>query len=190
MVAIDTSTPADLERQAIHERIEIVPYDRRWRAEFAAECERLTRGFPATFSRIEHVGSTAVAGLPAKPVIDIVAIVASMGVADAILPRLVEAGYSFSAEFNERLGDSRWLMKHANGRRTHHLHLVLAESMHWTGKIRFRDLLRSDAALAARYAALKKELAAKYAQDRDAYTEAKTLFVNEALASAGNGQAS
>ena len=171
----------DLSKQAVYQSVEIVPYDSGWPAEYETERNRLLQLFPETFIAIEHVGSTAVAGLLAKPVIDIIAVVPSMNVADDVTLRLVAFGYLFSADFNEKLGDSRWLMKHSQGRRTHHLHLVLPGSEHWTNKIRFRDLLRASPALANRYVALKRNLAQKYPEDREAYTEAKACFVSDAL---------
>jgi len=86
---------------------------------------------PANNLQIEHVGSTAVPGLPAKPVVDLMATVDSMALADRLIPRLLENGYVTSAEFNATLGDRRWLMRHADGHRTHHLHLVLPDSSAW-----------------------------------------------------------
>jgi GrpB-like predicted nucleotidyltransferase (UPF0157 family) len=176
----------DLATQAIYQSVEIVPYEVNWPAEYEAERDKLLQLFPTTFSAIEHVGSTAVTGMAAKPIIDILAVVPSMEVADKVMTRLTECGYLFSADFNAQLGDSRWLMKHANGRRTHHLHLVLPGSKHWLDKIRFRDLLRADPSLARKYVALKKDLAQKHSADREAYTEAKADFVSDALASLAN----
>lgn len=176
----------DLATQAIYQSVEIVPYEVNWSAEYEAERDKLLQLFPTTFSAIEHVGSTAVTGMAAKPIIDILAVVPSMEVADKVMTRLTQCGYLFSADFNAQLGDSRWLMKHANGRRTHHLHLVLPGSKHWLDKIRFRDLLRADPSWARKYVALKKDLAQKHSADREAYTEAKTDFVSDALASLAN----
>lgn len=169
-------------QRAIYETVEIVPYDPRWPVEYGVERDRLLRMFPAAFSGIEHVGSTAVPGLAAKPIIDLIVAVPSMEVADVVMHSLVDIGYLFSADFNIKLGDSRWMMKHSNGRRTHHLHMVLPGSSNWLDKIRFRDLLRADAGLAAKYLSLKKDLAQRYSQDREAYTEAKADFVRNALA--------
>jgi GrpB-like predicted nucleotidyltransferase (UPF0157 family) len=176
----------DLAAQAIYQSVEIVPYEINWAVEYEAERDTLLQLFPTTFSAIEHVGSTAVIGMAAKPIIDILAVVPSMDVADKVMIRLTECGYLFSAEFNAQLGDSRWLMKHANGRRTHHLHLVLPGSKHWVDKIQFRDLLRADPSWAHKYVALKKDLAQKHSADREAYTEAKADFVTHALVSLAN----
>jgi len=79
--------------------------------------------------------------------------------------------------FNAMLPDRRWFMRSANGRRTHHLHLVAYGSESWKVHLRFRDVLRSNAALAQRYAELKLQLAAEFGRDREGYTNAKSEFV-------------
>ena len=163
-------------QQAIHEPVEIAPYDSSWPEQFELEKSRLVLLFPELIE-IQHIGSTAVPGLSAKPIIDLMAIVASMPVTDELLPKLCENGYVTSAEFNATLDDRRWLMRHAGGRRTHHLHLVLPNSEHWSSTIGFRDRLRADAQLAAEYAALKKMLSSTMGSDREAYTAAKSRFI-------------
>jgi GrpB-like predicted nucleotidyltransferase (UPF0157 family) len=165
---------------AIHEDVALQAYDARWPALFIAERDRLFALFPARFIAIEHIGSTAVPGLAAKPVIDILAGVASMAAAGALSSPLCANGYTTSAEFNAALTDRQWFMRWANGHRTHHLHLVVHGGPVWAQRLRFRDALRTDPALAARYAALKAGLAAAYPADREAYTEAKAAFVHAA----------
>jgi GrpB-like predicted nucleotidyltransferase (UPF0157 family) len=162
---------------AIHEEVALRAYDPRWPALFEAERERLLSLFPDDFIAVEHIGSTAVPGMAAKPVIDILAGVASMDAAKALVAPLCTQGYAASAEFNASLVDRQWLMRWAGGHRTHHLHLVVHGGEVWVQRLRFRDALRADAALAARYAALKTELAARYPNDREAYTEGKAAFV-------------
>jgi GrpB-like predicted nucleotidyltransferase (UPF0157 family) len=169
--------------RAIHEPVAIVPYDPAWPSRFEAERARLSALFPSLY--IEHIGSTAVPGLPAKPVIDCMAAVPSMAVADQLVDLLCANGYTTSASYNQSLGDRRWLMRHSEGRRTHHLHLVLPDSVHLTECLRFRDALRSDAELARRYAELKYSLARDFGTDREAYTAAKTTFVAAALQAVG-----
>lgn len=170
---------------AIHEEIRLAPYDDRWPLQFADERERLRTRF-AHVSKIEHVGSTAVPGLQAKPIIDILAGVESMAVADRLFEPLLAHGYTTSREFNATLADRRWFMRSANGRRTHHLHVVVAGDPTWTQWLRFRDVLRADGVLAQQYGALKAELAAKYRHDREAYTHAKSEFVAAAIAAHGD----
>jgi GrpB-like predicted nucleotidyltransferase (UPF0157 family) len=168
-------------RRAINEKVEIVDFDPSWAATFAEESRRLRSLFPGAFFRIEHVGSTAVPELPAKPIVDLIAAIESMEAADALLPSLCANGYATSAEFNATLVDRRWLMRHTNGRRTHHLHLVLRDGKDWIEKLAFRDLLRTEPALRADYAALKRELAASFGANRDGYTDAKGDFIRAAL---------
>jgi GrpB-like predicted nucleotidyltransferase (UPF0157 family) len=175
---------ADLERQAIHESLRIMPYRNEWPKQFRAERERLIALAPELLA-VEHIGSTAVPGLPAKPIIDIMAAIASMELADKIVNRLCANGYVTSADFNRSLGDRRWLMRHAGGHRTHHLHLVLRDSQHWLECIRFRDALRQDGELAARYADLKQRLASQFGNDRDGYGHAKAAFIASAISGAG-----
>jgi GrpB-like predicted nucleotidyltransferase (UPF0157 family) len=165
-----------LER-AIHEEVALVPYDPRWPSLFEAERKRLIRLFPTQFLDIQHFGSTAIPGMPAKPIIDLLAGVESMAVADSLVEALLNSAYTTSAEFNATLVDRRWFMRWANGRRTHHLHTVVLGGTEWRRRLRFRDMLRSDTELAHRYALLKKELAAQHSVDREAYTRAKCEFV-------------
>lgn len=167
--------------RAIAEEISLVPYDPQWAAQFAAERNRLLALLPNRFAAIEHIGSTAVAGLSAKPIIDSMAGVPSMGDADTLLQLLCAHGYETSAEFNATLEGERRLMRHALGRRTHHLHLVVFGGSRWAQRLQFRDRLRADPAAAARYQSLKQDLAIRYRQDREAYTQAKTVFIGEIL---------
>jgi GrpB-like predicted nucleotidyltransferase (UPF0157 family) len=165
-----------LER-AIHEEVALVPYDPRWPSLFEAERERLVRLVPPHFLDLQHFGSTAIPGMLAKPIIDLLAGVESMAVADSLVEPLLNSGYTTSAEFNATLIDRRWFMRWANGRRTHHLHMVVHGGTEWRRRLRFRDMLRTDTELAHRYAVLKKELAAQHSVDREAYTIAKSEFV-------------
>lgn len=128
---------------------------------------------------IEHVGSTAVPGLAAKPVIDVMVGVESLDASRAALPLLEALGYTYAPY---RADVMHWLCKPSFAHRTHHLHLVPFESALWRDRLAFRDALRADAALARRYEALKRELAAKFRDDREAYTEGKTPFVEAVLA--------
>jgi len=170
-------TESESLEQAIHEEVALVPYDPRWPSLFEAERARLVRLLPTQFLDVQHFGSTAIPGMPAKPIIDLLAGVESMAVADSLVEQLLNSGYTTSAEFNATLLDRRWFMRWSNGRRTHHLHIVVFGGDEWRRRLRFRDMLRIDAELAHRYAFLKKELAAQHGIDREAYTRAKSEFV-------------
>ncbi|KAA0011891.1 GrpB family protein [Billgrantia pellis] len=174
-------TEAESLRLAVHERIELVDYDTTWPMHFDIERERLYERFPDSLIDVQHIGSTAVPGMPAKPIIDLMAGVASMAVADALFDTLLGFGYVTSVEFNANLTDRRWFMRHAHGRRTHHLHVVVHSGAVWHQRLAFRDALRTVPALAERYAALKRELASCHREDREAYTQAKGTFVRSVI---------
>jgi GrpB-like predicted nucleotidyltransferase (UPF0157 family) len=167
------------------EDILIVPYDAAWPERFAVEAVALRAMLPpGLVTRIEHFGSTAVPRLDAKPIIDILVGVRSLAEAksDSIGP-LEAAGYSY---WRANPDPNRlFLVKGLppNGPRTHHLHLVEAESEMW-GRLLFRDYLREHNDEAARYAVLKRDLAARFSGDREAYTHGKTDYVTAVLAQA------
>jgi GrpB-like predicted nucleotidyltransferase (UPF0157 family) len=171
---------------AIHEPIVLRPYDPRWPGCFEEERARLRAGLPCLID-VQHIGSTAVPGLVAKPIIDLLAGVASMDLARTLIEPVLRLGYTTSRAFNDTLVDRLWFMRAAAGRRTHHLHLVVYGSPTWHAHLAFRDALRGDPALAARYAALKVELAERWRDDREAYTDEKDQFVREVLASVRSG---
>ena len=156
--------------------IAIVAYDPSWPACYIAERERLARLLPGVC--IHHIGSTAVPGLAAKPIVDMIALVSDLGA--NITAAEQQAGYRLPARFNVGLVHRRFLCYPTTVYRTHHLHLVdQREDMERC--IRFRDTLRADPKLAAEYAALKRALAARFREDREGYTEGKSRFIEEAL---------
>ena len=171
-------TDADSLHAAINEEVALQTYDSRWPDRFVAERDRLLALFPLVFVDIEHIGSTAVPGLVAKPIVDLLAGVESMAMAKSLTEPLCESGYATSVEFNATLTDRQWFMRWADGHRTHHLHIVVHGGPVWARHLQFRDALRASPVFAARYAALKAELAVRHPTDREAYTSAKTAFVN------------
>jgi GrpB-like predicted nucleotidyltransferase (UPF0157 family) len=175
--------PSALEQRAISEPVRLVAYDASWAELFRTERTRLI-GLFAQFREIEHIGSTAVPGMPAKPIVDMLAGVDSMSVADVLFDPILQAGYTTSRAFNDMLPDRRWFMLAEAGRRTHHLHVVVWGSPTWLKHLRFRDRLRSNVELAQEYAQLKARLAVQFEHDREAYTDAKSEFVAAVLAGA------
>jgi GrpB-like predicted nucleotidyltransferase (UPF0157 family) len=166
---------------AIHEEVRLQPYDSLWPSKFSTERQRLASLLPSAFVEIEHIGSTAVPGMPAKPVIDLLAGVESMAVAKSIAESICASGYTTSTEFNKTLVGRMWFMRWAEGHRTHHLHVVVQDGDVWREHLAFRDALRSSPSVAARYAALKNQLAARHSTDREAYTNAKAEFIHSTL---------
>jgi GrpB-like predicted nucleotidyltransferase (UPF0157 family) len=162
------------------ERVVVRPYDGRWPRAFADEEARLRALVGALARAIEHVGSTAVAGLAAKPVLDVAIAYADRSALAAMRALLAQAGYEDRGDQGERGGVV--VVKGPPACRTHHLHLVAAESAQWRSYLAFRDALRRDPSLRSRYAALKEELAARFPDDRVAYTDGKDEFVASTLA--------
>src|SRR5688500_8080377 len=163
------------------EPISLVPYDEAWPGQFEEERVRLVRVLsPWLEGPIEHIGSTAVPGLTAKPVIDIMAGVRDLPSSLDARAALVPLDYVY---FPYRPDVMHWFCKPSPARRTHHLHLVPVQSALWAERLVFRDCLRSSPAAAAEYAALKTSLAAQYRLDREAYTNAKGAFVRAVLES-------
>lgn len=154
-------------------------YDSGWSAQFEEEKEHLmVVSGKWLYGSIEHVGSTAIPGMLAKPVIDVMFGVKSLDESRYAIDALVDSGYEY---WPYKTDVMHWLCKPADAFRTHHLHLIPFESTLWQERIRFRDLLRSSNSLATEYAKLKRELAAAYKEDRETYTEKKWPFIQKVL---------
>jgi len=160
--------------------IHLVAYDSEWARLFREERAALQRVLgPWLTGPIEHIGSTAVPDLVAKPVIDIMAAVGSLEESKNALAAVQGFGYVYAPY---RTDVMHWFCKPRLSFRTHHLHLVPYRSELWVARIAFRDRLREDAAVAAEYADLKRQLAACFEHDREAYTDAKSGFVARIVA--------
>lgn len=163
--------------------IQIVAYDPSWPGAFAAERRVLQLVLqPWLAGEIEHVGSTAVPGLAAKPVLDLMAPVHSLARSHDAIAAVAAAGYLYHPYQGDRM---HWFCKPSPEHRTHHLHLVQRDSALWAERLAFRDALRRDASLASAYGQLKRQLAAQLGPDREAYTEAKGPFIQAVLAARG-----
>lgn len=159
--------------------IVVVPYDPRWPDEFERESVLLRDLLaPWIVGSIEHVGSTSVVGLAAKPVIDVMVGVESLRASEPAKAVLIENGYQY-AEYKTDI--MHWFCKPSAAFRTHHLHLIPYQSPLWSERLAFRDSLRRDVAVRREYEALKFELAQKYEFDREAYTDAKGPFIARVL---------
>ena len=159
--------------------VEIVPHDDAWPAKFDAERSLLEVTLaPWLAGPIEHIGSTAVQGLAAKPVIDIMAAVHSLEASRPAIVAVAQLGYVY---FPDKANEMHWFCKPSPSLRTHHLHLGPIASPLWAQRLRFRDALRHNGALAAEYAERKLQLAHQFPLDREAYTDGKTAFIRRVL---------
>ncbi len=163
----------------VDEPVRIVAYDARWPERFERERLALEDAIGEwTVGAIHHVGSTAVPGLDAKPVIDILVGIESLQAGRVCFEPLAKLDYLYASY---RPQEMHWFCKPHPSRRTHHLHLVPAGSTLYEEELAFRDHLRADHQAAHQYAALKREFAARFPDDREAYTNAKATFIRAAL---------
>ena len=163
------------------ETVEIVPYNPAWPQQFLDERARLLERFPDLMRRVEHVGSTAVPGLSAKPIVDMLIEVTSLDeTVTHIVPALEADGYEYL--WRPTSGDDippfyAWFIKrNREGQRTHHIHMVERDFPQWEALL-FRDHLIANPSTARQYVELKQRLAAEYRNDREAYTDGKGEFV-------------
>ena len=165
--------------------VSIAQYDPAWLAGFDAESGRVAAVLePWLAAPVEHIGSTSVPGLAAKPIVDMLAPVRSLSQAqDAVAP-LQADGWVFWPEDpcrHYRL----WFLRPSPAARTHHLHVIEHGHPHARALIAFRDALRADSGLRAEYAGLKRQLAREHRGNRNAYTNAKAGFVARVVSAAG-----
>ncbi|MDP2668772.1 MAG: GrpB family protein [bacterium] len=163
------------------EKISIVPYNPSWPTLFEQESKQIRELFSGDCD-IEHIGSTSVHGLDAKPVIDIM-----LGFENLSAPRIIERmesiGYKHWKEDafqHVRLMFTKWSEDMI--KRLINVHATVKGGEFWNEQLQFRNKLREDQVLIREYAGLKKDLARKYESDPDAYTAAKTEFVKKVLA--------
>ena len=155
----------------------LVPYDEAWPALFDQERALIERALGSWAQGIEHVGSTAVPGLAAKPILDIMVGVGSLRGAEQYLQPLEQLGYECRGE----AGVPGRLFLRKGDPRSHHLHVTESESEFWERHLSFRNYLRAHPETAREYARLKHYLAERFRTDRTAYTEAKTAFISEVV---------
>ncbi len=161
--------------------IEVVDYDPEWPVVFEWLRDRAGGALRGLTHTIEHIGSTSVPGLAAKPVIDLVVIVSPGDVTTAIA-RLVSIGYGHQGNLGV---EGRDAFEGLPDDPPHHLYLSPIAGEELRAQLAFRDRLRADADLAARYAMLMRALAVRFRNDRMGYTDAKTEFVVEASRAGG-----
>lgn len=167
-------------------KIIIEPYNSQWPSLFEQEKTALAIILkPWLIGSIEHVGSTSVPQLRAKPIIDIMVGVQGLESSKPAIENLQAAGYCY---YPYKIDVMHWFCKPSPQHRTHHLHLVPFRSLLWHERIKFRDILRSNDLIAREYAQLKESLAFENSEDREAYTQAKGPFIQAVLKEYGSSQ--
>jgi GrpB-like predicted nucleotidyltransferase (UPF0157 family) len=162
--------------------VEVVDYDHSWPARYAEERDRVAAAIGAAALAIEHVGGTAVPGLPAKPVIDLMVGVGDIERAGPAVAGLINLGYEYVPEFESELPDRRYFRRGAP--ESHHVHMVSVSSDFFQEHLLFRDWLREHPQAADEYGKLKRGLASRHRLDRDAYRAGKLPFIDTVVAAA------
>jgi GrpB-like predicted nucleotidyltransferase (UPF0157 family) len=163
--------------------IGIVEYDPRWPDLFEEEKARLRSAAGTLLAAIEHIGSTAVPGLAANPIIDIMGGVRDLGEVTRYVAALEGLGYEYVPQYEAFIPERRYFRKPTTGHspRTHHLHVVELPSDFWRRHLLFRDYLRTHPLALREYADLKRRLASVYGDDGGGYTDAKRPFIESIL---------
>jgi GrpB-like predicted nucleotidyltransferase (UPF0157 family) len=160
-------------------KVTVVEYRPEWRKMFEDEKRILQTALGDVPAQIEHIGSTAVAGLAAKPIIDLMVGLKDFSIADNVVPKIEALGYEYIQKYEAVMPFRRFFIKEQDGIRTHQIHMVGIGGEFWERHILFRDYLRQNPSIAEQYASLKKELAVREWEDVNEYADAKTEFIKE-----------
>jgi GrpB-like predicted nucleotidyltransferase (UPF0157 family) len=183
-------------------RIPVIAYDPAWPELFSAEAERIHAALQGWHPAIEHIGSTAVPGLTAKPTLDMLIGLPDPADLDPAVFPLIGLGYIYVRTYEQIMPERRYLIRVENPHQedlpvivdaevnnpdrrafahTHHIHMVALDSDFWQQHLKFRDHLRTHAADRAAYADLKLQLSAQDWPDGNAYNQAKAPLIAEIL---------
>lgn len=161
----------------------VVPHDQSWKKAFADEAATIKGAFRNTPAQIHHIGSTAIPGILAKPIIDLLGIVCNLADADAKVGSLKSLGYEAMGAYG--IEGRRYFRKmDGNGTRTHHLHIFEEGSLHIERHLAFRDYLIAHPDLADKYSCLKERLTSGENPSWDRYLNGKDPFVSRVEAQA------
>lgn len=164
--------------------VTIAPYDPLWPDYFAKEKQLLLATLGDKLIAVEHIGSTAVPGLAAKPIIDMVAAIASFNELAFFIEHLQKLGYEYMPD--RMFASRKFFPKGPRTHRTHHINLVIKDDPEqWEAAILFRDYLKQNNTARDQYAQLKQALAKAHPNNRAAYTAAKNDFIQQCLRECG-----
>ena len=161
----------------------LLEYQDSWPQQFLQVSEQLRALLPLPAAVLEHIGSTSVPGLCAKPVLDIALGVGTLREAEAATPAFASAGFTYRPEYETAIPDRRYFVKPENTSLRVHLHAVVLGGLLWQQHLHFRDQLRGELRLREDYSALKHQLAVVHAGSKAAYTEGKAPFIRQVLSS-------
>ena len=161
--------------------VKLVEYDPKWKDLYEKEKKLILESIDDVVIDIQHIGSTAIPGMQAKPIIDIMIGLKSIALKKKYENKLNDLGYEFegwNTEESTNIIYRNFFKKIKNNYRTHHLHLFIVNSEIWNKHINFRDYLIDNKETASEYVSLKYELMRKFPKDRKNYTDAKSKFIN------------
>ena len=161
----------------------VAPYSEEWPLHFAEVHSELLHAFTPSQIAVEHIGSTSVPGLSAKPVIDVLVGADSIHSIEQKIDVLERIGYKYVAKYEDAFPMRRYFVRAADGSSRVNLHAVVLGSPFWVEHIAFRDALRSNPSLVSQYQELKGQLAVTFKDDRTSYTEGKATFIQAVIAS-------
>ncbi len=164
--------------------VKLENYNEKWKDIFEEESKLISSKINKFLIGIQHIGSTAIPGIAAKPIIDIAVAIDSLSNVEKIIKLLHELGFQYRGE--QGIPGRHLFVKGDEENRTHHLHVVENDHHEWKTHILFRDYLKSNSKVAKEYSNLKIELAKKYEFDREKYTEGKSEFIQKIIEKAGS----
>ena len=170
--------------------VRVVPYSEAWPGDFAAIRTELLAAFNDDTILIEHIGSTSVPGLCAKPVIDVLVGALSLKDIEVAIPRLAAAQYEYVSKYEVQLPMRRYFVRQESHSLRVHVHAVVKGSKIWNEHLAFRQALRANIGTRDAYAQLKFALAQVHESDKAAYTAAKAPFITRILKSPASAVAS
>lgn len=159
--------------------VELQEYTNKWHKLYQIEEQTLKNLIKEYLTDIQHIGSTSVEGLKAKPIIDIIIGIKNFNDLEIIIEKLQHGGYIYrpNASTKERI----LFVKGNKEERTHHIHIVQWMDEEWNNNILFRDYLRKYSEVAKEYSDLKDKLAERFKEDRSSYTSGKNQFIQEII---------
>jgi GrpB-like predicted nucleotidyltransferase (UPF0157 family) len=159
-------------------RYQVVPHNPEWKSRYASEADPIARALHGMAARLHHIGSTAIPGISAKPIIDILVEVDDLGGLDARRSAMEQLGYEVMGEFG--IPGRRYFRKNdASGARTHQVHAFQTGSIGAARHLAFRDYMIAHPEDAQAYGALKERLALQHPDDFEAYMDGKDAFIKE-----------
>jgi len=159
--------------------VRLEPWTKSWAEKFEVEKERWRQMLGPVCLSVDHIGSTAVKAMMAKPIVDVMVVVTSLAELDAMMPEIQRLGYQAKGEHG--VPGRRYFQRDEHGERAYHIHAYCQGNPGITGHLRFRDILRTDRSIAHAYERLKIELAARFPADKPAYTQGKNAFIKHVL---------